>query len=107
MEGRPGDGALGSNASTSDTLGVSETDAYPDPAIYNLTDRHDQQLFMQRYQAAQQHDPQMKIAILVFYLIIVRPLPQKTFLKCLFCAKTIDLFINNAIYGSCALHSSP
>lgn len=79
MEKRIVDSTLISNASTSGNFSLTEADEYPDPASYNLSDRHDQQLFMQKYQAAQQHDPQMKIAILVFYLIIVSLAPYLAF----------------------------
>ncbi len=72
MEGQTREGTLASSAASSGNLSVVDSDEYPDPAIFNLTDRHDQQLFMEQYQSAQQHDPQIKVAIAVFYTIIVR-----------------------------------
>lgn len=72
MEGRTTVASLDSAATTSGNLSIVDIDEYPDPAMFNLNDTHDQQLFMQQYQSAQQHDPQIKVAIAVFYMIIVR-----------------------------------
>jgi len=62
---------LGSVGSSNVSFSGNDTDEYPDPARYNLTDRQDQLLFMQRYQIAQRHDPQLKFAVLIFYVTIV------------------------------------
>lgn len=71
MENRLSSAMLGSEGSSNVSFSGNETDEYPDPARYNLSDRQDQLLFMQRYHIAQRHDPQMKYAVLFFYVTIV------------------------------------
>ena len=44
---------------------------YPDPGKFNLNDTHEQLVFMHRYEDAQQHDPSVKYAVVIFYLILV------------------------------------
>lgn len=47
------------------------TESYPDPVNFNLNDTHEQELFLEQYQAAQEHDPQVKYGILIFYAVLV------------------------------------
>ena len=49
----------------------SSLESYPDPLNFNLNDTHEQEMFLQQYQAAQEHDPQVKYAIFIFYAILV------------------------------------
>ncbi|CAL5224408.1 g7090 [Coccomyxa viridis] len=44
---------------------------YPDPANFNLNDTHEQLVFMHKYEDAQQHDPSVKYAVVIFYLILL------------------------------------
>jgi hypothetical protein len=58
-------------ASTSSN-GSDEFADYPDPKAFNLNDTHDQEVFLHQYEVAQQHDPAVKYAVVVFYIILVR-----------------------------------
>ncbi len=60
-------------ADTSTSYNDSEEFAdYPDPKMFNLNDTHDQEVFLHQFEVAQTRDPQVKYAVAVFYLILVR-----------------------------------
>ena len=63
--------SIGLEASASVTSNDSDPLDYPDPANFNLNDTHDQLIFMHKYEDAQQHDPSVKYAVVIFYLILV------------------------------------
>ena len=58
-------------AEASTSSNDSEDADYPDPKTFNLNDTHDQELFLHQYEVAQQHDPAVKYAVVVFYIILV------------------------------------
>ncbi len=62
---------MGAEAGASVSSNDSDPMEYPDPASFNLNDTHDQLVFMHRYEDAQQHDPSVKYAVVIFYLILV------------------------------------